>query len=448
MPEILQKIIQVLLDQRAYREIWEITSRLKDEISQNERWIIQSLLQCKGRDFSNAEKYISKAKWNEIDNKLIQECYSLAYITSKFNTYKYKDVVEFVRASYPSPAHTLKQETIQKYVDSLHILNIVDIDYILEYKKRCKDNNCNLDDVYINKLNDRLNKKINHKDMISTMVAFDSLSSLSRLILADCYQIDIKLNQAKEMNKRIAVIFGSNPDKFLLYKQRFSCDVVFLNQKSFDNWYLFLSEEVAYFIRDLAKARGAEKIYLIGASKGGTAALRIGSILSDYFKGEIICTAFSPIVSFEGSCVPFPSWQKLVAFKNYSNIGSLIKNINILEKNLKESATRNKNLDINVIYGKKNKFDTDQALKLKGVATLYPIDVQSHKSMAFCSLKKQLTFGDIEKMLQKEAKVEPDILHQEQDALDINKFKKILEDNMGISESVYSEIIEGWEDRI
>lgn len=179
------------------------------------------------------------------------------------------------------------------------------------------------------------------------------------------YPMDFREYKKNKVNV-LYITLHPNPGYFWLYKKEFLCDVLFVSLAVSYSYFCFSTSALSKKILKLIDANKYKKIILSGSSKGGTGAILIGALLSNFLKDiDIEVHAFSPQTQI------YPINSNILSIPTYKELISISENDPIIRKNLEKFGnlskiiTQSNNIKITIYSGELSEKDMEEANRLK-----------------------------------------------------------------------------------
>lgn len=232
-------------------------------------------------------------------------------------------------------------------------------------------------------------------------------------------------------NEKILTICVSHDvGKYLYYKQTFNGAVLYITQKTFQSYYIVKPDIIANRISRFVKAGGYQKIFFIGSSKGGFAAILYSLLLKRKFKSlDIQVSAFSPIVKIDDNGVrEMPSANYLLKLINkYEYLHESFDKYGNLEKIFKCVAPPN----IFGIYGEFNNRDAKQMELIRQFINPVELnEVPFHATISLFPPIRNIEEGSLRKYFFGAFRSDPDLIYLNgNDRIEFEDFVKFVKSN-------------------
>lgn len=210
-----------------------------------------------------------------------------------------------------------------------------------------------------------------------------------------------KIKYVDKNSKNLIVIFS--PDHgfaFQGYEFNDGYDLLYLNDLT-SSYYIFILQKLTLFLKETVKTKKYKTVTLIGASKAGTGALQIYTLLKHEVTISLNCLVFSPqikIFPFNANLI-IPSYQN---FAKLFDIHPYASHKASKAPKITDVSVR-KGDRVRVVYGRFNSMDSNEVKKISHSSgiELMPIDFSGHSSSIPFTIKKNKSYLDLKRTYSK-----------------------------------------------
>lgn len=179
----------------------------------------------------------------------------------------------------------------------------------------------------------------------------------------------------KDNNKdTITITFHPMPNKFLFYKSEFKTDVLFIGQRNLSSYYIINPMAILQKLTTILERKKYKKLYIVGSSKGGFAALLYTFLLSNHIKYPVEGTIFSPQTNISDTNIYLNDLPSIRTLRKVAGKYSFIKTFLNEFGDLGKYACQADNIKLTCIVGELSDLDMNEVNYLKQFVTIKKIE--------------------------------------------------------------------------